>query len=752
LTVEVPSVTAAGQGAVGEGSKVGTATGELAPQGSPSPTVDGPGLVGGRLLSCLMFVTVMACAPGIDDALLLGPHAGWFARLPSLVTWGMNDAAMAPKLCIWALLGPVVMLVALREWNRCGALGRFSGAWLRLVVAYAALLLVSQVGSLEPLAGVERVLAEITALGALAGFALVGGRRWVDAMLLGLAGAGVANSLYSLCQHLALDPLAWSPSDLVRERSIGTLANPDFLASYLVCTWPLCLVLAARARSQAARVAWYIAGAVAGCALAYTYTRGAYLAALAQVVTVAWFLGRSRWGGAQAIRRSVIAALLTALSMALFGLVLPRSATYSLAKRVHETVQPHDASTLVRLVLWKEAALVWRDHPWLGTGPGTFNQAMRPYRSVEPASLHDRQAVPNDPHNLWLCTAAESGSLVVVLLLTSVLLALARGLRSHEHLGQALGEHDVQEERLWITAALLGWVVAHGAVQATFADWLMLWPLCLSLVRLEERAPRHRCALAPVRASALVVGLLVVLCSACQAVLLVRSEVAWCAARTLGVTSLRVGGEQGAQLLRSACDLYDVAATSAPLWRRGGARAHKGHLLEAVAERLAWSPPPAAGAEDPCAGLARQVVELYQQALVGRESDPYLHADVARASRLLASRYTEGPERQQWSSVSYAHSVRSVELDPYNTALVADHARRCVGWGRKSEAIACFRQACAGSSRSALDAELAALFASQGDLVRARQSLESALGKAVEAQERAQLRRKLERVGRVPSR
>jgi O-antigen ligase len=90
-----------------------------------------------------------------------------------------------------------------------------------------------------------------------------------------------------------------------------------------------------------------------------------------------------------------------------------------------------------RAEIWRSAARIWRDHPWLGIGPRTFSL----YAGAAGNSARARYAVPKDrphtqAHNNWLHVAAETGTLG---LLAMVGWVLAIGIWLARHRGRFAG-------------------------------------------------------------------------------------------------------------------------------------------------------------------------------------------------------------------------------------------------------------------------------------------------------------------------
>lgn len=125
---------------------------------------------------------------------------------------------------------------------------------------------------------------------------------------------------------------------------------------------------------------------------------------------------RTMWGGFLGVaillwawRRSWTAAAAAGLLLAIvLGLVLARP---DIRQRAVELAKPETYLDFnERREIWRGALQMWRDHPWLGTGPRTFKLSddltQDPNRRQYgiPASV-------GQAHNMWLQVAAEMGTL-----------------------------------------------------------------------------------------------------------------------------------------------------------------------------------------------------------------------------------------------------------------------------------------------------------------------------------------------------
>lgn len=125
-------------------------------------------------------------------------------------------------------------------------------------------------------------------------------------------------------------------------------------------------------------------------AVLLTASRGAFLAAVASLLFVPWSLTRLRWR-----TRALVVALLAG-SAAFLVTFVPVSSW----QRIGQTESEITEGTLThRRQIWQAGFLVVAEHPFVGTGAGTFSEAAAPYL--------DR---PRASHNTFLSVLVEQGA------------------------------------------------------------------------------------------------------------------------------------------------------------------------------------------------------------------------------------------------------------------------------------------------------------------------------------------------------
>lgn len=211
---------------------------------------------------------------------------------------------------------------------------------------------------------------------------------WAAAAGIGVAGAVV------LYQHLTSE---------VEQFSMLSLGGKNGAAEYIVMM--LALMIGMFATQEGSRRARASLGVIIGISLVVLGVSNA----------------RTMWGGFLAVtillwcwRRSW--ALLAAVGLflaAVAGTVMIRPDVSQRTMALARAETYVDLSA--RWEIWQGAVRMWRDHPWLGTGPRTFK--LNDDLSQDVNRL--RYAIPEragQAHNMWLQTAAEMGTIGVVAL------------------------------------------------------------------------------------------------------------------------------------------------------------------------------------------------------------------------------------------------------------------------------------------------------------------------------------------------
>ncbi len=307
---------------------------------------------------------------------------------------------------------------------------------------------------------------------------------------------GLIVGTYSVIQHLGFDPVAWSQYDLVKNRSISTLGNPDFLSAVLVMIIPLAFCYAfreeARDKGITALLVW---GFLCGVNI-WTYSRAGLAAMLVGTAAAAFFLGWNRlkkhW------KKTLAVAVILLLAFSVIIIAEASGLTrLSLAERITSALSAKDINVLTRIYLWKAGLYSIRDYPLTGTGPSTFSIAYLPFRYLEPENIRRRIAMPESSHNLFIDIGVFSGVFALIVFVGMLLTVYIKGFRSlYGKIGKlkypensSKPEKEKKKDkdfvisvpddnRLYLAAFLAGitaFLTHHMASFPTYPDELLFW-------------------------------------------------------------------------------------------------------------------------------------------------------------------------------------------------------------------------------------------------------------------------------------
>jgi O-antigen ligase len=373
---------------------------------------------------------------------------GWSTLVPLIVV-GVALAAGAARRPSNLALGFLGLLAALTAWT----FG--SVAW-------------SDDVSQSVLDG-ERLLVYLAAVAAL----LVLERRQVEGLLWGLLAAITLVCAWALCLRVfggaGSYDIAVSPGST--RRLAAPLGYSNGLGVFAAIGVLLAGGLSVRLRSVTAAAALLVLVPT----LYFTYSRGAWLA-LAAGAVAAIALGRPRVPKAVAVAGAVV--IVAGLTVALVRVGGPAGAVrkFSGAGPTVKTGQDRRLLSLSgssRAEYWHVAWREYREHPWLGTGAGSFQ---RHWLRLRPAELPVL-----DAHSLYLETLAELGPVGLALLAAALTLPLV---------ASVLGRDDP------VAVPALGGYVAYLMHAAQDWDWelpavTLAGLVCAAaLLVLAERRPR----------------------------------------------------------------------------------------------------------------------------------------------------------------------------------------------------------------------------------------------------------------------
>jgi O-antigen ligase len=179
-------------------------------------------------------------------------------------------------------------------------------------------------------------------------------------------------------------------------RASGTFICPNHFAAFLGMLFPLALGRAFLGRCHfATRLLLGYAALVLLAGIAFSLSRGAWLASGVTLMFLLFQLVRQRRGRWLAIGLIVVVAS---------GVYLFVQRVPQVKERISFDRSANTANEMrTRLWMWQSAWGMWREHPWIGVGPGHFDYRFPKYR------VRLAQYRPGRAHNDYLNLMADWG-------------------------------------------------------------------------------------------------------------------------------------------------------------------------------------------------------------------------------------------------------------------------------------------------------------------------------------------------------
>lgn len=369
-------------------------------------------VMGSAIVFAVLIGIVLEPGIGLIVTLVVGPWAAWLnTYYPGLLPIDVGQIMFALTLIAWSLGG-----LARREFVLPGSplsipLLIFTG-WAAVTMLWAPDL---KLGLTEVVKWIEVGLATWLAIDLVRRR----GVQWIVVAVVLTMTLQAVIGIYE-ARWRGSGPLGFRMSEGIY-RAYGTFEQPNPFAGFIGLGLPIVLALTAyysidllRKRLVAIQfrylARWIACGSVAlmlAAALYFSFSRGAWLGAVAALGVMIAFAPRRLWIG---IGLTAIAlALLLGLSSA--GL-LPAAINERLAD-AGELFQFRDVrgaaindanyALIERLARWQAALNMLTDQPWTGVGFGNYQAAYEQYRLLNwPTPL-------GHAHNIYLNLAAETG-------------------------------------------------------------------------------------------------------------------------------------------------------------------------------------------------------------------------------------------------------------------------------------------------------------------------------------------------------
>ncbi len=237
--------------------------------------------------------------------------------------------------------------------------------------------------------------------------------KWLHRCIFALVSSGTIVSVIGILQYVLGLVTAGSWLDVnyfsnIKGRVISVFENPNILASYLLLILPFSLFLWTQAQWKKTKFVSFFSVASILLCIVFTWSRGAWLAALVCVMVFALIYSR----------KTLRSLFLLGFAIPFLPFLLPES----VIGRFMSIGNLSDSSTSYRLYTWKGSLQVIKDYFWSGIGYG--NTA---YREIYPQYAYAGIEAAQHSHSLFLQILLGMGIGGLLIFLTIIVLSAQMG-------------------------------------------------------------------------------------------------------------------------------------------------------------------------------------------------------------------------------------------------------------------------------------------------------------------------------------
>ena len=270
-----------------------------------------------------------------------------------------------------------------------------------MVIVYIIVGLFYGVTSFDPSSSIKvALLTSLIMLGYLLTTMLINSRRKLNVLLFVFCASAAVTGIIGAYQKISgkVD-MTYVDQELFSDLTLripSTFANPNVYGAYLLLAIPVCLIMIHMANKAIHKLFYAAISALLLYNLAFTYSRGCYLALGAGLIVYILFM-----------ERRLIAVFIAGLIATPF--VIPAS----IINRFASISDLNDSSTSYRIYIWQATLRILKDFWISGLGQG-----IDAYNVVYPYYAFSNVTAPHS-HNLFLQVFVETGifGLIVFLVL-----------------------------------------------------------------------------------------------------------------------------------------------------------------------------------------------------------------------------------------------------------------------------------------------------------------------------------------------
>ena len=219
-------------------------------------------------------------------------------------------------------------------------------------------------------------------------------------------------------------------------RAFGFFPDPHVFSFFVSLCFFVGLGLLFSERNNFLRIAYLAGSLLMVLAIAFSFSRGAYLGIIAgSLFYVIFLLKKKNILGKVAIAGAFMLAIV---------LIFYQQTIF---QRLASAFNPREGSNVERLQNWRQAADIIQDHPLFGVGLGNYSSVVDP-SSGERSSIY--------AHNMFLDIAAETGVLNGIVFLALLAVGIWRGAAAKDFLGPGVASgfiylfvHGIFDTPIW---------------------------------------------------------------------------------------------------------------------------------------------------------------------------------------------------------------------------------------------------------------------------------------------------------------
>lgn len=221
-------------------------------------------------------------------------------------------------------------------------------------------------------------------------------KNYLRRLLVTISLSSLVVSFYAVLQYFGIDFLSWQEPAFLTGRSMSTLGQPNFLASFLLLSVPISFYLIYTNKNIYLRCFFIVSSLLQVLAIIFSGSRGAWLGFLLALCIVALFYKKSR-----KVSLIVFSALLCLFVVLSLG-------TNVFSKRFQDGFNLKQGSSAVRMFLYSSSLSAIIESPQ-GFGPENQREALMPYYKASLVQDNKINIIFDRAHNLFLDTALNLG-------------------------------------------------------------------------------------------------------------------------------------------------------------------------------------------------------------------------------------------------------------------------------------------------------------------------------------------------------